>query len=179
MSADMMNQQFNPFESRTDRDVRNLLGSAFIGTLHKGDPALVARAVAGLGQKKLPVPAQMYIKERSRRYNDVLAQVTAHPALASDVYALAGLLWDEALFFECHEWLEQDYRTLQGQAKKNLQAMIRTAGTFELLAYDRKEAAVSVASKALAVLEEHFLQVPESFNIAPKMARLKTVIKAA
>jgi len=173
----MMTKSFNPFENRPDRDVRNLLGSAFIGALHKGDPALVARTVSVLAQKKLPDSAQRYIKERSERYNDVLAQITAHPALACDIYALAGLLWDEALFFECHEWLEQNYRNLQGEEKKILQAMIRTAGTFELLAYDRKKAAVSVASKAVAVLEDHLFQVPESFNIAPKMARLKTVIK--
>lgn len=179
MSADMMTKQFNPFENRRDRDVRNLLGSAFIGTLHKDDPALISRAVSSLGQKKLPDPAQKYIKQRSGRYADVLAQIAAHPNWASDIYAVAGLLWDESLFFECHEWLEQNYRNLQGQEKKILQAMIRTAGAFELLAYDRKKAAVSVASKAMAVLEEHFLLVPESFNIAPKMARLKTLVNSA
>ncbi len=179
MSADMMTKPFNPFENRTDRDVRNLLGSAFIGALHKDDPALVVRTVSVLAQKILPDPAQIYIKERSERYDDVLAQITAHPALASDIYALAGLLWDESLFFECHEWLEQNYRNLQGQEKKILQAMIRTAGTFELLTYNRKKAAVSVASKAVAVLEEHLLQVPESFNIGPKITRLKTVINEA
>jgi hypothetical protein len=36
-----------------------------------------------------------------------------------------------------------------------------------------------VATKALSVLEPHSLQVPESFNIQPKIARLKTVIKDA
>ncbi|MGD9687768.1 MAG: DUF309 domain-containing protein, partial [Desulfobacter sp.] len=85
----------------------------------------------------------------------------------------------EALFFECHEWLEQNYRAAQGQEKKVLQAMIRTAGTFELLAYNRKKAAVSVAAKALAVLEPHLLQVPESFDIHPKMALLRAVMKDA
>ena len=173
----MMTKSFNPFENRPDRDVRNLLGSAFIGALHKGDPKLVTRTVSALAQKKLPEPAHIYIKARLGRYEDVLAQIAAHQALACDIYALAGLLWDEALFFECHEWLEQNYSKLQGEGKKILQAMIRTAGTFELLAYDRKKAAVSVASKAVAVLEDHLLQVPESFNIAPKIARLKTVIK--
>lgn len=175
----MMTKQFNPFENRTDRDVRNLLGSAFIEALHKDDPSLVTQAVSRMAEKKLPDSAHMYIKHRAGRYTDVLAQIAANPDLASDIYAVAGLLWDEALFFECHEWLEQDYRNLQGQKKKNLQAMIRTAGTFELLAYDRKKAAVSVACKAMAVLEEHFLQVPEAFNIAPKMAWLKTVIDEA
>jgi alanine dehydrogenase len=105
--------------------------------------------------------------------------MSSNPLLGADLYATAALLWDESLFFECHEWLEQNYRTLQGQEKKVLQAMIRTAGTFELLTYNRKKAAVSVATKALSVLEPHSLQVPESFNIQPKIARLKTVIKDA
>jgi len=168
---------FNPFEDRTDRDVRNLLGSAFICALHKGDRAPVAQAVSDLGRKKLPDRAQSYITARYARYTAVLSQMSSNPLLGADLYATAGLLWDESLFFECHEWLEQNYRTLQGQEKKVLQAMIRTAGTFELLTYNRKKAAVSVAGKALSVLEPHSLQVPESFNIQPKIARLKAVIK--
>lgn len=168
---------FNPFEDRTDRDVRNLLGSAFICALHKGDQTPVAQAVSDLGRKKLPAPAQNYINARYDRYLAVWAQMSSNPLVGADIYATAGLLWDEGLFFECHEWLEQNYRALQGEEKKVLQAMIRTAGTFELLAYNREKAAASVAAKALAVLEPQFLQVPESFNIEPKIARLRTVIK--
>jgi hypothetical protein len=179
MSAGMMKILFNPFEDRTDRDVRNLLGSAFIRALHKGDDTPVAQAVSDLGRKKLPDRAHSYIKARHERYTAVLSQISSNPLLGADIYATACLLWDEALFFECHEWLEQNYRAAQGQEKKVLQAMIRTAGTFELLAYKRKKAAVSVAAKALAVLEPHLLQVPESFDIHPKMARLRAVIKDA
>lgn len=170
---------FNPFEDRTDRDVRNLLGSAFISVLHKGDQTPVTQAVSDLDRKKLPAPAQSYIKARYDRYAAVLEQISSNPLLSADIYATADLLWDESLFFECHEWLEQNYRTVQGQEKKVLQAMIRTAGTFELLTYNRKKAAVSVATKALSVLDSHFLQVPESFNVEPKIARLRTVIKDA
>ena len=176
MSAGIMEILFNPFENRTDRDVRNLLGSAFICALHKGNQTPVAQAVADLDLRKLSGPAQDYIKARYDRYAAVLAQMWSSPLWGADIYATASLLWDESLFFECHEWLEQDYRAVQGQKKTILQAMIRTAGTFELLAYDRKKAAVSVASKALAVLESHLLQVPETFNIQPKIARLKVVI---
>ena len=175
----MMKILFNPFEDRIDRDVRNLLGSAFIDALHKGDPAPVAQAVSDLERATLPDPAQRYIKARYHRYIVVLEQVSSNPLLGADIYATAGLLWDESLFFECHEWLEQNYRAVQGQEKKVLQAMIRTAGTFELLAYNRKKAAVSVAAKALSVLEFNLLQVPESFNIQPKIARLKAVSKDA
>ncbi|WP_246293819.1 DUF309 domain-containing protein [Desulfobacter latus] len=169
---------FNPFEDRTDRDVRNLLGSAFISALQKGDQAALAQAVSDLGRKNLPDTAQIYIKARYDRYTAVLAQVSSNPPLGADIYAIAGLLWDESLFFECHEWLEQNYRAVQGQEKKVLQAMIRTAGTFELLTYNRKKAAVSVAAKALSVLESHVLQVPESFNIQPKINCLKAVTRS-
>lgn len=177
MSRCIMEILFNPFEDRTDRDVRNILGSAFILALEKGDPAPVIQAVSDLGALKMSGAAQGYIKTRYDRYPVVLAQISSNIALKKDFYAAAGLLWDESLFFECHEWLEKDYRALQGQEKKILQAMIRTAGTFELLAYNRRKAAVSVAAKALSVLENHFLQVPESFNIQPKIARLKVVVK--
>ncbi|MCG8553605.1 MAG: DUF309 domain-containing protein [Desulfobacterales bacterium] len=173
----MMKIRFNPFEDRTDRDTRNLLGSAFISAVHKGDTGPVAKAFSKLRQKTLPEPARRYIKARYERYNDVLTKIFSEPLLGADIYAVAGLLWDEALFFECHEWLEQNYRAVHGQEKKILQAMIRTAGAFELLAYNRKKAAVSVAAKALSVLEPHCLQVPESFDIQSKISRLKAVIK--
>ncbi|WP_020588689.1 DUF309 domain-containing protein [Desulfobacter curvatus] len=175
----MMKRLFNPFEDRADRDVRNFLGSAFILALHKKDLAPVDQVVSDLDPEKLSGPAQNYIKARYELYTAVLAKMSSNPMLSSDIYATAGLLWDDALFFECHEWLEQNYRGLKGQEKKILQAMIRTAGTFELLAYNRKKAAVSVASKALAVLESYFSQVPESFNIQPKIVRLNAVVKEA
>lgn len=177
MSAGMMKIQFNPFENRTDRDVRNFLGSAFIGALHRADPGLVAQVASTLRQTTLPDPAQRYISARLNRYAGVLDKISSDPILSADIYAVASLLWDKALFFECHEWLEQNYKDVQGQEKKILQAMIRTAGTFELLAYNREKAAVSVAVKALSVLESHGLHVPESFNIQPKITRLKAVIK--
>ncbi|NDY73789.1 DUF309 domain-containing protein [Desulfobacter hydrogenophilus] len=173
----MMKILFNPFENRTDRDVRNYLGSAFIDALHTGDPTPVAQAVSNLRLQKLPDPAQRYMNVRDDRYTAVLEQISSNSLLGADIYAIAGLLWDESLFFECHEWLEQNYKAVQGQEKKVLQAMIRTAGTFELLTYNRKKAAVSVAAKALSVLESHILRVPKSFNIQPKIARLKAVIK--
>lgn len=168
---------FNPFEDRTDRDVRNFLGGAFIVALHKKDPAPVDQVIWDLGLKKISQAAQHYVKDRCDRYSSVLAKMSSNPMPGSDIFATADLLWDESLFFECHEWLEQDYRKLSGQEKKILQAMIRTAGAFELLAYNRKKAAASVAAKALAMLEFHELQVPASFNIQPKIARLNAVVK--
>ncbi len=165
----MMKIRFNPFEDRTDRDVRNLLGNAFISAVHKGDPAPVAQAVSKLRQKTLPGPVQRYIKARYERYAGVLAKISSDSILGGDVYAVAGLLWDEALYFECHEWLEQNYRDVQGQEKKILQAMIRTAGTFELLAYNRKKAAVSVAAKALSVLEPHCFKCLNRLIFSPKL----------
>ena len=176
MSTGIMEILFNPFEDRTDRDVRNLMGSAFILALHKGGQTPVEQVFSDLERKYLSGFAQSYINSRYDHYADVLAQMSSNPLLSDDIYATASLLWEKALFFECHEWLEQNFRAVQGQGKKVLQAMIRTAGTFELLAYNRKKAAVSVASKALVVLESNLQQVPESFNVQPKIARLKAII---
>ena len=94
---------FNPFEDRTDRDVRNFLGSAFISALHKCDQTPVEQAVSDLDRKTLPAAAQNYIKARCDRYAAVLAQMSSNPLLSADIYATAGLLWDESLFFECHD----------------------------------------------------------------------------
>lgn len=107
MSTGMKKILFNPFECRTDRDVRNLLGSAFISALHKGDQSPVTQAVSDLGQKKLPDPAQSYIKVRCSRYAAVLPQISSNPLLGGDIYATAGLLWDEALFLNAMNGLSR------------------------------------------------------------------------
>lgn len=172
----MMEILFNPFEDRADRDVRNLLGSAFVSALENADPTPVEQAVSDIGDLSLSCAAQSFIKARVQKYSAILAQIKADPFLAKDRFAIAGQLWDESLFFECHEWLEQGYRDLEGREKKIRQAMIRTAGTFEHLAYNRIKPAVSVAAKALAVLEPNLSQVPGAFNVRPKMARLKAVL---
>ncbi len=178
MRAVVMENLFDPFENRADRDVRNILGSAFISMLHQNRQDPVTNAVAALDKENISGRARKYIKYRCDCYERVWHGITSWPAdRAGDMYAVAGLLWDEQLFFECHEWLEQDFRRVQGREKQLLQALIRTAGTFELLAYGRVRAAVSVAQKALAVLEASPSLIPAVFDIQPKILRLKAVIR--
>ena len=167
---------FDPFENRPDRDVRNLLGAAFIKSLHQADPKPVTAALNALENDALSEDALQYIQDRCARYDAVLQDMSLHGP-THDMYAVGARLWDTRLFFECHEWLEQNYRTTQGVEKKVLQALIRTAGTFELLAYGKQKAAVSVAAKALATLEAYPLKIPAVFNIQPKKDLLEGVVK--
>lgn len=119
MSAGMMKILFNPFEDRTDRDVRNLLGSAFIRALHKGDHTPVVQAVSDLGRKKLPDRAHSYIKARHERYTAVLSQISSNPLLGADIYATACLLWDEALFLNVMNGLSKITGLLRGRKKRS------------------------------------------------------------
>ena len=176
MRTIVMEIVFDPFENRSDRDVRNLLGAAFITSLHQADPKPVTEAVNALENEALSEESLQYIQDRCVRYDAVLQDMSLHGP-PCDIYAVGAQLWDTRLFFECHEWLEQNYRTTQGVEKKVLQALIRTAGSFELLAYGKQKAAVSVAVKALAALEAYPLKIPAVFNIHPKKVLLERVVK--
>ncbi len=174
----MADVNFNPFESRACRDVRNHLGSALLKAIARQSPDAVTAMAADIDTAPLSPSVTAYIRDRLSRYEAVMGMMKSKKYFSKDLYPIAGLLWDEGLFFECHEWLEQGFAGLHGRDRDLRQALIRTAGTFELLAYGRTGPAVSTAAKALAVLEIYQEQIPEAFHIQPKIKRLKAVVAA-
>ncbi len=174
----MAHLNFNPFESRACRDVRNRLGSALLKAIDGQSLDGVTAMAADIETGPQPPSVTAYIRDRLSRYEAVMGMMKSKPYFSKDLYPIAGLLWDEGLFFECHEWLEQGFAGLHGRDRELRQALIRTAGTFELLAYGRTGPAVSTAAQALAVLEIYQKQIPKAFHIQPKISRLKAVVTA-
>ena len=145
---------FDPFESRTSRNIRNQLSEIFISALSKKTPAPIGNTVHSL-KKTAPDPDHHnYIDERLRRYNLILTRLpSCNPA--RDPLETARLLWNQNLFFECHEWLEPFWTKASGPRKKAIQGLIRAAGAFVLLEAGRLSAAESSAQKAIALVEDH------------------------
>ena len=152
---------FDPFENRQCRDIRNQLSEFFLTALQTRDPSILTAVVNTQKQKALDPHHLDYIDDRIKRYEKVLN--LADPK-SQGQYPMAKLLWDQKLFFECHEWLEPFWINAVGHEKKAIQALIRTAGTYVLLEANRQSGAQKSAPKAIALLQEYKQYIPSVFK---------------
>ncbi len=105
-----------------------------------------------------------YIHARITRYRIVLAQLQSGGPQSDDTYMIAILLWNQELFFEVHEWLENRWHTATGVEKKVIQALVRSAGTYVHLELGRMGSARKIGAKALAGLVEQKSSIPDMID---------------
>jgi hypothetical protein len=143
--------QFDPFNDRLSRDIRNDLSSSLVKCLETGDIA-PAEQVAAKHRSSQPDEIYLnYISERVTRYSEALQAIRELP---DDPLSQAVVLWDLGLFFEVHEVLEHAWYDAEGEYKLTLQALIRAAGVYIKLECGFIPQAERIAAKAVPVLEE-------------------------
>ncbi len=156
---------FSPFENRLCRDIRNELSQSFLAAILEKHMGRVDHTVLALEQKKLEPCHREYIDNRQTRYQAILSLLkSAQKSVPADLFTTACLLWDQALFFECHEWLEPFWIQAKGNEKKLIQALIRAAAAYVLLEAGRKSGAEKSAEKALAFLLANRSVIPPVFK---------------
>lgn len=150
---------FDTRNNRLARDIRNLLGKAFVKRL---DPDLDLTPVEEMAREFLskdPGPLyENYIKDRLARFHSAKNAISKQAI--SDDYYRALALWDQQLFFEVHEVLESLWIKATGNRKLILQALIRAAGVYIHLANHNKKGAEKMAARAKEVLEKHRGDIP-------------------
>lgn len=151
---------FAPFKNRLCRDIRNLLSNSFLEALGKERMDPVCKTALALKEKTLDPWHINYIDNRLARYQIVLTQLNPGP----EIYTTACRIWDQSLFFECHEWLEPFWMKAKGNEKKLIQALIRAAATYVLLEAKRTSGAKKSAEKALAFLRVNRSAIPPIFK---------------
>jgi hypothetical protein len=162
---------FSPFENRLCRDIRNRLSQSFLAAIGEKSMDPVRKTVLALEQQTLAPWHTAYIDNRLTRYQTILTL----ESLPTDRFTTACLLWDQALFFECHEWLEPFWIQAEGSEKKLIQALIRAAATYVLLEAGRKSGAKKSAKKALAFLSANSSAIPSVFKAGPLILALKSL----
>ena len=162
---------FDPFGSRKCRDIRNRLSQGFLTTLETHSLSPLQQAVTDIDTQD-PAPVQReYVTGRVRAYTHILVQ----PASAlNHVFTTARLLWNAALFFECHEWLEPAWMAAEGGEKKALQGLIRAAAFYVLLEGGRVGGASKTAQKAVGLIQAHKAFIPQGLHTDLILARLET-----
>ncbi len=166
--------QFDPFESRPCRQVRNALSKSLMDSIHQKEISRLQDAAHQLLQDHGEPILSRYIEDRITRYQAVMARILLSPGITvQDTHAIAILLWNQGLFFEVHEWIESKWLQSRGVEKQLLQALIRAAGAYVHLEAGNLERAGRLAGKALPPLVQHRALVPGYFHVGRLIASLE------
>jgi hypothetical protein len=150
-------ERFDPFNNRLCRNVRNALSEGFKAVLEQHDMQPVMRVAGFFLDDAPPAVVKAYIDKRLAAYQRVLTAMGDRHF--TDPLGLALLIWDQELFFETHEYLEEHWMGASGDEKALLQALIRAAGAYVHLEQGNLTGARRIADKALAVLERQQLRL--------------------
>ncbi|MDH4320185.1 MAG: DUF309 domain-containing protein [Desulfobulbaceae bacterium] len=163
--------EFDPFNDRLARDIRNALSEAMVANLPTLDLDPVRQCAATFSIRELSAAHRAYIEDRLSRYHNVFALLRKQAE--HDPFRQSLALWDAGLFFEVHEVIERLWKESQGDQKSALQAMFRAAGTYVHLEQGNPVAARSMADKAIQGLTSHGACLPATFDLAPLISALQ------
>ena len=162
--------QFEPFQDRLSRDIRNDLSATMGTVLDQLDLSEAQEVADRYLSRDIKSYYKDYITDRIVRYQLALGIISKGSV---DPFWRALVLWDQKLFFEVHEILEYAWYQATGDEKKILQAMIRAAGVYIKLEYGDTEAARKMANRALPVLIKHRVYLDRYFNSARLITGLR------
>lgn len=163
--------QFNPFEDRLSRDIRNDLSETIIGTIENRSLAEAEKIAASYRARDLSSTYTNYIDQRLKRYGMAVETLKAD----SGLLVQAAVLWDLGLFFEVHEILEPAWMEVTGDEKRLLQALIRAAGVYINLELGYRQRAEKIGAKTVPVLKELQEGLADSINAEALIAALETL----
>lgn len=167
----MAPQKFDPFTDRRARDIRNGLSATLLKGLVEKDSASVEREAEKFLAGDLDRVYVDYIRDRLTRYEKGLDLIREK--------GLVGLLggslafWDQRLFFEVHEILEELWRPATGSERQALKGVIKAAGVYVHLERGNLKGGAKMAAKALSLLVDHGESLPGSFPLARIVEALK------
>ncbi len=166
-------ERFDPFNNRLCRDVRNALSEAFIDALQQSALQPVQRTAGTFAADALPGPVKGYVDHRLAAYSRVMAAFRRQPP--KDPLATAFRIWDEGLFFETHEYLEQFWMDADGERKQLFQAIIRAAGAYVHLEQGNRKGAARIAAKAVEGLESRQEQLSRHIDVQLLLEKLRNL----
>lgn len=171
----MTTQDFNPFEDRYSRDLRNTLSSALAVAIETGQHDTLQSVIADYGSRDLAPHYRNYFDKRCIHYKKALELMETEAVPIKQ----AMILWNEGLYFEVHEVLEHVWYHAQGNEKLTLQALIRAAGVYVKKEYGYNGPAAKIAAKSWPVLQDNENLLRLYFNPEPLIYALKDLEQPA
>jgi hypothetical protein len=145
--------RFDPFTDRRSRDIRNELSEALVAAIAANDERIYHRPAREWLSTDLPAAFNAYIRDRLRRYDQVMAG--AESRNASRPFGGFIDIWNQELFFEAHEYLEAIWQHTSGDEHRALKGLIKAAGVYVHLENNRQAAARRLAPKAYRQMKDH------------------------
>jgi hypothetical protein len=142
---------FDPFGDRTARDIRNTLSEAFVAAwADTGQDC--GQVAAALRRRHTQSVYQRYIDRRMIAYR--AATENRRKLSATGLLAEMMLLWNQGLFFEVHELLENHWHEAQGEWREVLKTLIQAAAVYVHREAGRLEAAGKMGRRVSGRLDE-------------------------
>ncbi len=148
----MKKKQFDPFNDRESRDIRNGLSTALTQSIQTKNPDVVRKQFEKFAAAYSGKIYQDYISDRRQRFEAVLQAILKNKI--SSILEQGVLLWNQHLFFEFHELLEGRWLIAEGRERIFLQGLIRAAGTSVHLERGNMKGAGKMSQKAIDNLSE-------------------------
>jgi hypothetical protein len=156
-------ETFDPYESRTARDIRNHLSGAFVRAVEAGDFRLLESAAQRICPSDAPRVYCDFVAGRMSRYRRAFDRIQTERV--ADPLHRAVLLWNEGLFFEVHEILESVWNASQRWRKEALRGWIQAAGVYIHRQRGADRAAKKLAVRAAAHLAANRRDLAEIGNL--------------
>ncbi len=169
VSKFMETPDFNPFEDRFSRDMRNALSSALATAIETGEHNTLRSVIEDFDSKNLAPQYRNYFDKRCLHYKKALESMETELAPIEQ----AVILWNEGLYFEVHEVLEHVWYHAQGNEKLTLQALIRAAGVYVKKEYGYSGPAAKIAGKSWPVLRDNEDLLKSYFDPEPLIYALQ------
>ena len=163
--------KFDPFADRTARDIRNTLSEAFVVALDEMDPAEYLNVAQKWRSQNLAQHYLRYIDTRLQRYDLVFSTIRNHQI--RDTFHRAVVIWNQNLFFEFHDHLEEIWHSASGDERQALKGLIKAAGVYIHLEQNHLPAARSLAMKAYDLLYQFAHCLPFIANYDTFLEKLK------
>jgi len=149
----MSPDDFDPFNDRLSRDIRNTLSEAFVDSLVQMEPSGYQAAAEKWLAGKPAAGYINYIQDRLHRYDRVLEQISA--TRLDDALLQSLVIWNNGLFFEFHDHLERIWQQTTGDEHQALKGLIKAAGVYIHMEHNRQQAAKSLSIKSLNLIRRY------------------------
>ena len=159
---------FDPFNDRLSRDIRNTLSEAFIDALAQMAPSGYQAVAEKWLAEKLAAGYVNYIQDRLHHYDLVLEKIIT--TRLDDALLQSLALWNKGLFFEFHDHLERIWQQTTGDERQALKGLIKAAGMYIHMEHNRQQAAKSLSIKSLNLIRQysHCLTFITNLNVLTK-----------
>jgi len=144
---------FDPFNDRLSRDIRNTLSDTFVDALARMEPSEYRAAAEKWLAEKLAAGYVNYIQDRLQRYDLVLEKIIA--SRLDDAMLQSLVLWNSGLFFEFHDHLERIWQKTTGDEHQALKGLIQAAGVYIHMEHNRQDAAKNLSIKSLNLIRRY------------------------